>query len=175
MNLEEEFQQIAIADVLRIKHDLDRLGMRSMVAIGRVRHIAARGLLVSEFDGMGRRKVTLVESAWTTAPSDPGGDEVANESCGLKKVTPFRRDRPRRENCADRPETFADFGLNGGIKIRSPHRLIRPNWRHQRREQGGLRTPFRHRRSIESGAAFQQAGWRIWLAAGAFIRGKIGA
>jgi uncharacterized protein len=46
-------------------------------------YIEEQGLLVSQLDGMGRRTVTLVEPAWTTAPSDPGGVEVANESCGL--------------------------------------------------------------------------------------------
>jgi hypothetical protein len=46
-------------------------------------YIEEQGLLVSQLDGMGRRTVTLVEPAWTTAPSDPAGVEAANESCGL--------------------------------------------------------------------------------------------
>src|ERR671915_614103 len=42
VNLEENLQKVAIADALRVELDLDGLGVRSMVAIGRVRHIAAR-------------------------------------------------------------------------------------------------------------------------------------
>jgi hypothetical protein len=42
VNLEEELQQIAIADAVRIELDFDGFGMRSVVAIGRVRHIATR-------------------------------------------------------------------------------------------------------------------------------------
>src|SRR5687768_1459294 len=41
VDLEEELQKIAIADVVRVVVDLDGLGMSSVVAIGRVRHIAA--------------------------------------------------------------------------------------------------------------------------------------
>ncbi|MBR1125947.1 ATP-binding protein [Bradyrhizobium lablabi] len=44
-------------------------------------YIEEQGLLVSQLDGMGRRTVTLVEPAWTTAPSDPGADEMIGESC----------------------------------------------------------------------------------------------
>jgi uncharacterized protein len=32
---------------------------------------------------MGRRTVTLVELAWTTAPGDPNAGEAINESCAL--------------------------------------------------------------------------------------------
>ena len=42
VNLEEELQEVAIADTRRVELDLDGLGVRAMVAIGRVRHIAAR-------------------------------------------------------------------------------------------------------------------------------------
>src|SRR5262245_42450692 len=42
VDLEEELQKVAIADALRVERDLDGLRVRSMVAIGRVRHIAAR-------------------------------------------------------------------------------------------------------------------------------------
>src|SRR5918995_1710556 len=42
VNLEEELQEVAIADAFRIELDLDGLSVRSMVAVGRVRHIAAR-------------------------------------------------------------------------------------------------------------------------------------
>jgi hypothetical protein len=41
MYLEEEFQQIAIADGVWIKHDLDRLGVAAMIAISGVGHLAA--------------------------------------------------------------------------------------------------------------------------------------
>jgi len=41
MNLEEEYQQIAVADRLRIEHDLDRLGVAAMIAIGGVGHLTA--------------------------------------------------------------------------------------------------------------------------------------
>src|SRR5579883_44985 len=42
MDLEEELEQRAIARDPRIENDLDRLGVGAMVAIGGVRHIAAR-------------------------------------------------------------------------------------------------------------------------------------
>ena len=42
MNLEEELQKVAIAETCRLELDLDGLGVRPMVAIGRVRHVAAR-------------------------------------------------------------------------------------------------------------------------------------
>ena len=41
MDLEEEFEQLAIADPVGIEEDLDRLGMALMVAIGGVGHVAA--------------------------------------------------------------------------------------------------------------------------------------
>lgn len=46
-------------------------------------YIEEQGLLVSQLDGMGRRIVTLVEPAWTTAPSDPGADEIIGEGCSV--------------------------------------------------------------------------------------------
>src|SRR5205807_5042560 len=41
VNLEEELQQLSIADFLRIENDLDRLGVGPVIAIGRVGHVAA--------------------------------------------------------------------------------------------------------------------------------------
>ena len=41
VDLEEELQQRAVADLRGIEDDLDRLGMGAVVAIGRVRHVAA--------------------------------------------------------------------------------------------------------------------------------------
>src|SRR5215470_18948847 len=46
-------------------------------------YIEEQGLMVCQLDGMGRRIVTLVEPAWTTAPGDPNADEVVNEGCGI--------------------------------------------------------------------------------------------
>ena len=46
-------------------------------------YIEEQGLAVCQLDGMGRRIVTLVEPAWTTAPGDPNAGEMAGESCGL--------------------------------------------------------------------------------------------
>jgi len=46
-------------------------------------YIEEQGLMACQLDGMGRRIVTLVEPAWTTAPGDPNSDEIANESCEL--------------------------------------------------------------------------------------------
>src|SRR6476660_2443251 len=40
VNLEEELEQIPVRDLLGIEDDLDRLGVRSVVAIGCVRHVA---------------------------------------------------------------------------------------------------------------------------------------
>src|ERR671912_98689 len=42
VDLEEELQKVAIAGTCRVELDLDGLGVRSMVAIRRVRHIPAR-------------------------------------------------------------------------------------------------------------------------------------
>src|SRR6185369_11449642 len=41
VNLEEELQEISKTDFLRIKDDLDRFGMRAMIAIGCVRNISS--------------------------------------------------------------------------------------------------------------------------------------
>src|SRR5580658_1470206 len=41
MDLEEEFQELPIADLRGIEDDLDAFGMRPVMAIGRVAHIAA--------------------------------------------------------------------------------------------------------------------------------------
>ena len=41
MDLEKEFQQLSIADGLRIEDDLDGLRVIAVVAIGRVRHLDA--------------------------------------------------------------------------------------------------------------------------------------
>ena len=41
VDLEEEFQQLAIADLGGIEDDLDRLGVGAVIAIGGVRHVAA--------------------------------------------------------------------------------------------------------------------------------------
>src|SRR5882757_6211058 len=41
MDLEEEFQQFSVADDFGIEDDLDGFGMVAVVAIGRVRHLAA--------------------------------------------------------------------------------------------------------------------------------------
>ena len=41
MDLEEELQQRAVAQPRRVEDDLDRLGMRAVVAVGRVGHVAA--------------------------------------------------------------------------------------------------------------------------------------
>jgi hypothetical protein len=43
-------------------------------------YIEEQGLAVCELDGLGRRVVTLIEPAWTTAPGDPNADEVMQES-----------------------------------------------------------------------------------------------
>jgi hypothetical protein len=42
-------------------------------------YIEEQGLVVCQLDGMGRRIVTLIEPAWTTAPGDPNADEVIKE------------------------------------------------------------------------------------------------
>src|SRR3954451_25191495 len=41
VNLEEERQQVAEARLFRLEGDLDRLGVRAVVAVGRVRHVPA--------------------------------------------------------------------------------------------------------------------------------------
>jgi uncharacterized protein len=46
-------------------------------------YIEEQGLAVCQLDGMGRRIVTIIDPAWTTAPGDPNADEMANESCAL--------------------------------------------------------------------------------------------
>src|SRR5438045_2532669 len=42
MNLEKELEQLAIADLRRIENYFDRLGVGAMVAISRIRYVAAR-------------------------------------------------------------------------------------------------------------------------------------
>ncbi len=41
VDLEEEFQHLAIAGLRRVEDDLDRLGMGAVIAVGRVGHVAA--------------------------------------------------------------------------------------------------------------------------------------
>ena len=41
MDLEEELQDVAVADLVRIEQDLDRFRVGAMVAIGRIRNVAA--------------------------------------------------------------------------------------------------------------------------------------
>ncbi len=41
MDLKEELEQAPVAQLRRIEDDLDCLGVRAVVAIGRVRHVAA--------------------------------------------------------------------------------------------------------------------------------------
>ena len=42
-------------------------------------YIEEQGLIVCQFDGTGRRTVTLVELAWATAPGDPNAEEAPAE------------------------------------------------------------------------------------------------
>src|SRR5260370_2953093 len=42
MDLKEELEKLAIADPLRVKDDFNRFGVRSMISVGRIRHITAR-------------------------------------------------------------------------------------------------------------------------------------
>jgi uncharacterized protein len=39
-------------------------------------YIEEQGLIVCQFDGTGRRTVTLVELAWATAPGDPNAEDA---------------------------------------------------------------------------------------------------
>jgi hypothetical protein len=41
VDLEEELQQPAVTQHRRVEQDLDRLGVRAVIAVGRVRHVAA--------------------------------------------------------------------------------------------------------------------------------------
>jgi hypothetical protein len=41
VDLEEEFEQLAVVDLRRVEDDLDRLGVISMIAIGLAGHVAA--------------------------------------------------------------------------------------------------------------------------------------
>jgi hypothetical protein len=43
-------------------------------------YIEEQGLIVCQFDGTGRRTVTLVELAWATAPGDPNAEEPATQA-----------------------------------------------------------------------------------------------
>ena len=45
-------------------------------------YIEEQGLIVCQFDGAGRRIVTLVELAWATAPGNPNADDLpAEQGC----------------------------------------------------------------------------------------------
>jgi hypothetical protein len=41
VDLEEKLQELAVADFRRIEDDLDRLGVIAVVALSRIRHVAA--------------------------------------------------------------------------------------------------------------------------------------
>ncbi|KIZ38946.1 MULTISPECIES: ATP-binding protein [Rhodopseudomonas] len=44
-------------------------------------YIEEQGLIVCQFDGTGKRTVTLVELAWATAPGDPNAEEAPAQAC----------------------------------------------------------------------------------------------
>lgn len=65
--------------------------VRSIVSLRSLRrakrtlaYIEEQGLLVCQLDGMGRRRVTLVDPAWATTPNDPAADEMADAGCELR-------------------------------------------------------------------------------------------
>src|SRR5271165_229805 len=42
MNLEEEFENLTVAEFCGVEDDLDRFGMGAVIAVGRIAHLAAR-------------------------------------------------------------------------------------------------------------------------------------
>jgi hypothetical protein len=52
VNLEEELQNLAVAEFGGIKDDLDRFGMRAMIAVGRIAQVAPRVADPSRYDAV---------------------------------------------------------------------------------------------------------------------------
>src|SRR6266436_9885114 len=71
---EAEFQKRSVADLRRIEHDLDRLSMRPMIAIGRVGHIATH----------------ITDPRQNDAPSGPGSDRACPRSSHLREPHALR-------------------------------------------------------------------------------------
>jgi hypothetical protein len=69
MNLEEEFQQSAEVGLVRVKHNLDRLGMGAVVAIGGVLYIAA-GIADAGLDDARQSAHELLHTPKTAASQD---------------------------------------------------------------------------------------------------------
>jgi hypothetical protein len=72
VDLEEELQQVAVRPFGRIEDDLDRLGVRAVVAVGGVLHVAA-GIADA-----GRDDARLLADQVLHAP-----ETAASENCAL--------------------------------------------------------------------------------------------
>src|SRR6185312_2619846 len=85
VDLEEELQQPAVADSLRIEDDFDRLGMGAVVAVGRVGHVAA-GIAHAGGDDAGLRANQFLHAPEATAGENGsfvGGVHAMGSLCEL--------------------------------------------------------------------------------------------
>src|SRR5262249_35822998 len=69
MDLEEEFEDLPVAGLGRVEQNLDRLGMRAVVAIGRRRHVAA-GIADPRRDDAGQAPDELLHAPEAAAGED---------------------------------------------------------------------------------------------------------
>jgi hypothetical protein len=77
VDLEEEFEQVAIGVFGGVKDDLDRLGVRAVVAVGRVLHVAA-GIADAGGDDAG-----FLADQVLHAPETPAGKDCALSGHGI--------------------------------------------------------------------------------------------
>src|SRR4051794_34174105 len=69
VDLEEELEDVAVGDLLRVEDDLDRLGMRAVVAVGRVGDVAA-GVSDARRDDAGALAQQVLHSPEAAARQD---------------------------------------------------------------------------------------------------------
>src|SRR3984957_3096305 len=82
MDLKEELEQLAVADSLGIKDDFNRFGVRSMISVGRIGHIAAR------IPDSGGQDAVVAAQQILNAPKTAAGENRSFSRCS-HVVTPW--------------------------------------------------------------------------------------
>src|SRR6185295_4345336 len=98
VNLEEELQKFPIADTRRVELNLDSLSVRSMVAIGGVRHIAA-GVSDTCVDDAGQLPNQVLHAPEATAGEHSAFKSACHEKCSLSTRGRSRVENIRTHEC----------------------------------------------------------------------------
>src|SRR5258708_3275534 len=75
MDLKEELEKLAVADPLRVENDLNGFGVRSMISVGRIRHITPRIA-----DSCGQYAIVAAQQI-LNAPKTAGGENRTFSRC----------------------------------------------------------------------------------------------